>query len=316
MRLGIRHLMMWAGAILLAARLGTAQATGGACALHVSELGQPAGGWMTNGSVTILGGAPSGAVIRWTPGSRTITMTGMVSEDASIEVNGVPAHVERSTFTAEHIPIVEGPNLIVVSAADHCGNRSDISLTVFLSTKPPARPTLESPPALAKQARQTLSGTKTAGTSIWINGRQVVGLSEATTWTAAVALTGGDNALMIAAKDAFGNESASTAAHITVESAPPRIEAFEPRDGSIVRAGSAVTIQARAIDPDGDPVAYQVSIDGAPLGEWSSAETQTWTPAIEQLGRRTVMVRARDDYGGLSVRTVEVFVVRTPVQHP
>ena len=410
----MRKVAVLTGAILLLTEIGAAQPTNGSVTLLqesltsgggalgadtptrlVSGVGQSAGGWTTNGVVSILGGVPNGIVLQWTPGSRTITVTGTVNEEARVEVNGIAAMLEHGTFTADGVPIVEGPNVIVISATDLCNNRSETSLTVFLSTKPPARPTLEALPALTTQANQTLSGTKTAGTSIWMNGREIVGSSDATTWTAAPTLVEGDNDLTIVARDASGNESASVMAHVIVDNLPPvvtfqppaktnispmllsgsvddsrttviinglaatrtersfqltlplspgpnpvhliatspngyvttldatitlgtapRIDAVEPRDGSFVAAGSAVMIQMRATDPEGDPMTYQVSVDGTPLGAWSDATAQAWTPGLGQLGLHTMTVNVRDEYGGVSAQQFDVFVIRPPIEHP
>ena len=158
----MRGVAVVTGAILLMGEVSAAQPTNGSVTFLqedvtsgggtlgsqdpmrlISSLGQSAGGWMANGIVSVLGGVPNGMTLQWKPGSRTITVTGAVNEEARVEVNGITARLEHGTFTADGIPIIEGSNLIVVSATDMCGNHSEVSLTVSLSTKPPARPTLE-----------------------------------------------------------------------------------------------------------------------------------------------------------------------------
>ena len=87
-------------------------------------------------------------------------------------------------------------------------------------------------------------------------------------------------------------------------------------NGSFVSVGSAATIQVNATDPDGDPIAYQMSIDGSPLGAWSSQTAQSWTPGLGQLGLHTIMVSIRDEFGGSSMQRVDVWVIRPPIEHP
>ncbi|HAM39842.1 MAG TPA: hypothetical protein DCP69_00510, partial [Candidatus Omnitrophica bacterium] len=74
----------------------------------------------------------------------------------------------------------------------------------------------------------TLTGTKTAGTSIWINGTQVVALNSDTTWSITVTLAEGDNDFVIVAKDAVGNVSTSAVATTVVDNLPPVITAAPP----------------------------------------------------------------------------------------
>jgi len=193
----------------------------------VFSTGQPSGGDALNGAFAIMAGYPTEPP-SWPPGTRTILVTGTVDDPAaSVVVNGIPAAVSSGTFSA-NVPLIEGPNTVTAVFTDPAGNSSSISITVTLNTQPPPRPTVWTPLAVTTASSYPLSGTKTPATSIWINGVEVVPLNDATTWSATVNLIEGDNILLIVAKNALGNVSASATANIVVDNLPPVITVAPP----------------------------------------------------------------------------------------
>lgn len=357
-------------------------------------LGEPMGGGTANGSFTVrMGGGM--ASLASAGGTKTIAVEGTTNDPtASITVNGAHATVSGTTYRADGIILMEGPNTLTVTATDPLGNRSSLSITVQLDTWPPAKPTVVTQ-AVVTTASYTLTGTKTPGASVWVNGVEVVPLNDATSWAAVVTLVEGDNVLVIVTKDAVGNTSATTTVTIVVDNLPPVIgvtapnktnfspltiagtvddslttvevngvaasrtgRAFSralplvggpnpititatspnrhvstqtltvtlgsvpiitatvPPDGTKLSAGTPSTIQISATDQEGDPISYQVALDGVPLGAWAASPTQPWTPTTSQVGLHTVTASVRDAYGGSTQRELQVFVVRPPVQHP
>jgi len=193
----------------------------------VTALGQPAGGTAASATIVLVAGAPT--IIRLPAGTKTIAVEGTTNDStASVTVNGIPAVITGNTFRADGIALVEGPNTITATATDAAGNASSVSITVTLDTRPPARPTVASTPAVTTAASAALSGTKTPGTSLWINGVQIVPLGEATTWTLTVSLVEGDNVFIIVARDAAGNESTINTVNIVVDNLPPVITVTAP----------------------------------------------------------------------------------------
>jgi len=378
----------------------------------VSVLGQPAGGTATNSSTALAGGflytAPP-----LPPGTRTIAVDGTISEPvASVVVNGLPATVTNLTFHAEGIQLIEGPNTIAATATDLAGNRATTSITVYLDTQPPPMPTVSTHLDVITASTYTLCGTKTPGTSIWINGTNVVPLNEATSWCATVSSLGeGDNLLTIVAEDAAGNPSSPTVANIIVDNLPPvisnlayfdvngvplnldpttklpktnfspvtitgdvddslttvvingitanrsgrtfqvavpltlgpnalslvatsplghvttqtlqvilgtipTITTVQPPDGTKPYAGTTVTVQITATDAENDPLQYQVLLDGTIVMDWTSTNSYSWSPTLNNLGLHTLEARARDGFGGFASQPVDVYVVRQPVSPP
>lgn len=155
------------------------------------------------------------------------TVQGTINDPtARVTVNGVAATVASGTFTVS-VPMVTGLNTLAATATDAAGNTTMKSIRVFVSrpTTPPAMPTVGTvgtpPPAVTTQSSLTIGGTKTAGTSIWINGQQVYPNDNSTTWTATVTLVEGDNALEIVAKDATGAASAATHTNVILDTLAP-----------------------------------------------------------------------------------------------
>ncbi|MDO8283341.1 MAG: hypothetical protein Q7U10_12100 [Thermodesulfovibrionia bacterium] len=74
--------------------------------------------------------------------SRTDTMvSGMIlnatGNETGVTVNGVVAVVYNGRFFVNHLPLVEGGNIITVNAVDTAGNMSATSITVFADTTKP-----------------------------------------------------------------------------------------------------------------------------------------------------------------------------------
>ena len=187
----------------------------------ITALGDAIGGLASNGIYTLRAGYPAQ---RHAPaaGSKLIAVEGTVSEPvSSVIVNSVAAVVTGTSFRADGVLLREGPNTITVTATDLAGNSATRSITVFLDTIPPARPTVAATPAVTTGSSVSLSGTKTPGTSVWVNGVEVVPLSDATSWNASVALVEGDNVLVIVTKDAAGNVSTSVTVNVIVDNLPP-----------------------------------------------------------------------------------------------
>jgi len=162
-----------------------------------------------------------------------IVVSGTVNESsATVSVNGIPAGIASGQFTVS-VPLVSGYNKLTATAVDLAGNKASASIGVFVP--PPAQlppmptvgtmgPTI---PTVTTQSQLTLGGTKTPGTSIWMNGKQVYAADSGTTWTATISLTEGDNDLVIVARDATGASSAQATLTVVLDTLPP-VVTFTP----------------------------------------------------------------------------------------
>lgn len=358
----------------------------------LTVLGEPLGGGSTSSSLTLDGGYPP---ILHAPsiGSRAVTVEGAVDEPCtSIVVNGVAATRTGLSFKAEGVRLFEGANDITVTATDLTGHAATRTITVWLDTHPPARPTVVVPPAVTMQSTQTLTGTKTKGTSLWINGVEVVPINDTTTWSVTVSLVEGDNVLSIVTKDTVDQPSTAATILIVLDRLPPVItvtapamtnltplllqgtvddrattvhvnglpasrtgKSFQvsipltegpnvltvtatspngyvstktltvnlgtiptitdltPTDGSLLEAGTALTITAHAVDKESNPVEFQLWLDGQLLADWHATAFSVWTPTLAQEGLHTIEARVRDGFGGFSAQQTETCVVRVLV---
>lgn len=167
--------------------------------------------------------------------SFSINVAGTIDDPAaSVSVNGIAAPINAGQFIASQVPLTRGLNTLTATATDVGGNVVIQSMRVFVSPggSAPAKPTVgtvgQPIPEVTTASSLTIGGTKTAGTSIWINGQQVVALNGDTTWSTTVNLVEGDNELHIVAKNAGGTPSAETIINIIVDNLPPVITSTPP----------------------------------------------------------------------------------------
>ncbi|OGX37532.1 MAG: hypothetical protein A3C53_04965 [Omnitrophica WOR_2 bacterium RIFCSPHIGHO2_02_FULL_68_15] len=163
----------------------------------------------------------------------SIIVTGTINEaSATVSVNRVDADIDNGQFSAS-VPLTSGLNTLTALATDAGRNTASASIRVFVPppTTVPARPTVGTAgdpiPAVTTAGSLTIGGTKTAGTSIWINGVQAGALNNELTWTKLVSLVEGDNEFVIVAKDAAGTPSAAVRVVVVVDNAPP-VVTFSP----------------------------------------------------------------------------------------
>ncbi|MBI3319830.1 MAG: hypothetical protein HYZ89_04510 [Candidatus Omnitrophica bacterium] len=266
----------------------------------VVEIGEPVGGVTGGPTFTVRVG--SQATSNSPPGGRRlVTIEGTVSDPgASVVVNGVQATVTQTTFRAEGVRLIEGPNLITATATDLAGNRTSQTATVHLHTIPPARPTVAVTPAVTTATSYTLSGTKTAGTSVWINGTQVAPLDQLTTWSLTVAPQEGENVFVIVTKDAIGNESASQTITMVVDNLPPVIT---------VTAPSKTNLTPLALSGTVDDTLTTVTVNGVTASR-QGLSFQAQVPLTE--GVNTVTVTATSPNGHVSTNSLSVILGTIP----
>lgn len=203
----------------------------------------------------------------------SIMARGTINDPAStVSVNGIQASIADAEFSVL-VPLTSGLNTLAATASDPAGNSTTKSVRVFvpLPTRPPAKPTIgtvgDPLPEVTTVSSITIGGTKTAGTSIWINGVQVVGLSDATTWSTAITLLEGDNVLRIIAKDVTGVASAETVVTIIVDNEPPVVTFQPPAKTNLSPAllggtvdDSRTTVSINGIAAQRDGLNFQASV--------------------------------------------------------
>jgi len=131
--------------------------------------------------------------------SSPVTVTGSVSLDADVTVNGVQATVVDSTYSAE-IDLSEGPNTITVTAVDISNRTETADIQVTLTYLPPTAGISADPETVLAGESSTLSWTSTyADTaiidqgigSVPVNGTITVSPADTTIYTIMVTGPGG-----------------------------------------------------------------------------------------------------------------------------
>jgi hypothetical protein len=134
-------------------------------------------------------------------------------------VDGV---AEQKTFTG----LANGQQELTIEETDSAGNLSTFSFTVLVDlpvviVNPP---TIDASAGVTKETTHLLTGTKPAGTSIWINGAEAVPADTSMVWSYEINLIQeGDNPFNVTAKDSADNESEAVSITVERDTAPPVI---------------------------------------------------------------------------------------------
>lgn len=171
----------------------------------------------------------------------------------------------------------------------------------------PAAPTLNLVTTPTNLASQTISGTKEANTSIWLNDTQIIELNRATKWDYDLTLAEGENNISLTSKNSADLESPSTSATIFLDSIPPTISSNIP-------AGIYEKSQTVALDCDED----NCSIYYAQDGEQPTDQSNQYDSPLELESSMVLKAMAYDQAGNESeVITIIIdlpspFLVLTP----
>jgi hypothetical protein len=125
---------------------------------------------------------------------------------------------------------------------------------------------------------QTLSGTKDSNTSIYINGYEVVSLTNDRTWSYSYALDEGNNYLIITSRDVNNLESISVEINIFLDTSPPTTSSVTD-DGIYTTSTEQLHASWISEDPETGIVEYQYAIGtavgGTDVVDWTSSGTLT-----------------------------------------
>lgn len=257
----------------------------------------------------------------------TITATGTIDDNSAIvTVNGINAVVSNNTFTASNISLMEGANIISVTAADPAGNTSSSSIVVYLDM---VAPTVLSTAPLSNAADVALDSNITvnfseaidsstistsniilssasgpvSGTVTYVASSAIFTplnmLSSNTVYTAAI--KGGPDGV----KDIAGNALIGDYVWIfKTEEKVVKISIIEPQDGAIVNKETAV-IKGK--------IKYQTSDAGIKVnGIVAEINGENWVAVIPlAVGQNTIEVTATDNSGNTDTQTITINTAST-----
>ncbi len=152
-------------------------------------------------------------------------------------------------------------------AVDRAGNEEpNTHLVVSAALTRPDAPGLQGILSPTTASTQLLSGTKDSGTSLWIDGREVIPLDSSSAWAFMVSLTPGVNRFEIGCRSAAGEASPTVVAIIEYDPLPlpvTTLRATDPGNGSSLLLDWAGYDEAA----QGDIRSYRIYVSEQPFGE-------------------------------------------------
>ncbi|VAW37904.1 hypothetical protein MNBD_GAMMA01-1029, partial [hydrothermal vent metagenome] len=139
----------------------------------------------------------------------------LVTDENSQNINGTASIASNLyTFTPD-TPFTAGTVGINATVVDLNGVSSDVfNATFVIDQTVPIVPTVDPVSSPTTDSVQTLTGSKEANSSVWINGIEATNLDSMTSWSANVTLSEGTNNLTVSSKDCAENES--SAVNVTI----------------------------------------------------------------------------------------------------
>ena len=171
-------------------------------------------------------------------------------------------------------PLPEAVYAVSLTVKDKAGNATAVNTGFTYDATPPALPVVNPVNSPTNSATETISGTKAANSSIWINNIKDANIVFAdTNWSATVQLVEGINNFLIHSRDQAGNASGNVTVSIRYDDIAPL-----PVKGLLVNAqdtGSNAKLDWRSYDETlhGDIAGYRIymattlftDVSGTPL---------------------------------------------------
>ncbi|MBI4597341.1 MAG: fibronectin type III domain-containing protein [Candidatus Omnitrophica bacterium] len=243
----------------------------------------------------------------------THTLTGTKTPQTSVWISDqeVVSLNDATTWSAT-VSFIEGDNVFVIVTKDAAGNASASNTArIVVDALPPV--VSFAAPSKTNLTPATLTGSVDDSlTAVTING--IVAARQGQGFSVDIPLSPGANTLRLAAVSPNGH--VTEAAHAITLGTIPTLQIIQPAARAKVPANAPATLQVTASDAEQDPIEYRFSVDGAPLGDWSSAASIVWTPSLSATSVHTITAAVRDAFGGERTVDVKVRVARPTVEHP
>ena len=228
----------------------------------------------------------------------SLTLSGTIISASSVKVNGVPATVFGSTWTAP-ITLGVGSNALTVVAANATGTTSrSISINVIAQTGAPVVLTVDSFQSPTRNSTITLKGTVTDGaTSVTVNGESAT--VAGTVWSKVVTLRPGANNFMIVGSKT-GLSDGQTSVNIVNDNTPPELDSkklYMLSDGDTTQ--QPVQTVTGAVSDD-SPSTVTITVNDAVQGQVPVNDGIFRFPITLGLGKNVVVVTATDVAGNVS----------------
>lgn len=241
----------------------------------------------------------------------TVTLSGTKASGTSVWINSVEqVPLDGATEWTAVVSLTEGDNIFLIIAKHADGGASAaVHVNIILDNLPPVI-NFTLPTKTNFSPFMFIGTVDDSDTVVEINGSFAARNGQ--NFEAEITLTLGPNTLFI---NAISPNGYSTNDQTDIQLGTiPVVQTVSPTNGSLIEENSLVSIIISASDAEGDPIEYQVLLDGAPLANWGPTNTHSWTPTTR--GSYILELGARDAFGGFNASQSEVMVIRTPVEHP
>lgn len=247
----------------------------------------PAGGFVTNNAAIPVTG----------------TVSDSVAPVSGVSVNGIAATITGTTYTAT-VPLAEGDNTLTVIGTNSVGLTTAETVTGTLDTVPPEI-AITSPTAgqMVSNAAFTVTGTvsdnRSGVSGVTVNGEAAT--VSGGTWSMALTLAEGVNAITAIGADAAGNTATATGS-VLLDTMPPTLTVTSPA-GDLITNKPALTVSGTASDSGSGLASVAVNGVEAPVngGAYSLGITLAE-------GLNTVTVTATDRVGHITTVTRSVLL--------
>lgn len=171
--------------------------------------------------------------------STLVTVSGSVSNNARVVVNGVQAIVNSGSFSAL-VNLAEGQNLIEAAATDQYGQTVIARSVVTKQTPPPLIIQILSPSIgdVLVTPSATVSGSVSNNASVAVNGVQAS--MAGGVFSAVIQLVEGQNTISATATDQFGQSATAVIIVTKIPPPPLAIHITSPANGEMLSAKSVV----------------------------------------------------------------------------
>ena len=251
----------------------------------------------------------------------TMTLIGTASDNVALATVTATNSANGSTgtfsgslaaWTFSAINLVNGLNVISVTATDTAGNATTKSVSVTCDTVPPAiaitTPT-SSGSYLTGSTPLLIGGTASDNVAVasvtWVNSAGGSGTASGTTnWSASVALSGGLNTITFTATDTAGNTQ-SAVISVTLATATPSVTITTPPGPAIATNSSPFDLAGTASDATGiTSVKWSNAATG---GTGVATGTTNWNAAVPlAIGGNAITVTATDGAGNTGSALVTI----------
>lgn len=217
-----------------------------------------------------------------------------------------------------NVPLTNGPNVIVVTAADDAGNTTTATITLtYVATADVTTPSIDvvgpvlTDPWTTTPIPVTLDADDDTGiaTIVWTNsktgGAGVASYVGGTTWSVSIALGPGVNTLTFTAYDASGNSATDQLIvnflNVSTDTTVPQVFIVPAPTGVVNTSVALLTLAGTANDSGGGSVAEVIWSNAATSGSASLEGTTAWTgPILLTPGLNLISITAYDDHGNSS----------------